>query len=299
MDETAIKYHYLRSSGYKSKEPPNTLKHLMADKTSTRDAKSHCTLVATVASDHLAQRKMPQLFAPNTTGRKKLWRAAKTAHSHLSNIHIDLETTGWMTNETMIKYLTLLADAVKELGRDKVVLVMDCHPAHLSVEILKIIKDLNWKVLFVPSKMTWLLQPLDVGMFRNLKRQLFLKQVENQISSSSGGVGFDLWVEGVISKVQNMFEECDGRTMFQQCGFCIPNNPMPKRIVPYMPMADLGCVRKLTQDELSSYIGYRCDRIYNLLFAESIPHERARNKIVVCTPTHRLSSKRSMSSMFM
>ena len=297
MDETALRYHHKGPSGYKSTKPPGALKHLMVDKTSTKDAKSHCTLVATVASDHEAQQKMPQLFAPNITGRKKLWRAAKTAHSHLSNVHIDLETTGWMTNETMKKYLTLLADAVRELGRDKVVLVMDCHPAHLSVDILKIIKDLNWKVLFVPSKMTWLLQPLDVGMFANLKRQLFLSQVENQIQSLHGGVPFDLWSSTVFSKVQSMFEECIGRTMFQKCGFCIPNNPMPKRLLPYMPLADLGCVRKLTQDELSSYIGFRCDRIYNFLFSECIPHERARDKIVVCTPTHRLNSKRSMSSM--
>ena len=71
MDETAIKYHYAKIRGYKTKQASSEMKRHMVDRASHRDAKSHCTLVGTIASDPIAQTKMPQLFTPNITGRKK------------------------------------------------------------------------------------------------------------------------------------------------------------------------------------------------------------------------------------
>ena len=80
MDETAVKYHYPKKAGHKTKEANAEVKAQMVDRVSHRDGKSHCTLVSTVATDPAAQERMPQLFTPNTKGRKKAWAAAKKKH---------------------------------------------------------------------------------------------------------------------------------------------------------------------------------------------------------------------------
>ena len=296
MDETAIKYHYTKIRGYKTKTSSSELKEKMVDRASHRDGKSHCTLVSTLATDPVAQQRMPQFFTPNTKGRKKVWRAAKRKNAH-ANVHFHLDSTGWMTIENMKIYLDILAKVVKDLGREKVVLVMDCHTGHIAVEILKKIMHLKWKVLLIPSKLTWLLQPLDVAMFAGLKSSLYRAHVENQVNSETGVVQFEKWSTTMIAKVHSMLEVADGKTMFEKCGFGIPTHSVPKKILPYLPDGELGYVRKLTMDELTSYMGIRCDAHYRLLFKENIPHDRQYHKVIVYSPTHRLRLKRSVSSM--
>ena len=298
MDETAIKYHYTKKAGHKTKEANAEVKAQMVDRVSHRDAKSHCTLVSTVATDTAAQERMPQLFTPNTTGRKKAWAAAKKNNTH-SNVHIHLDSTGWMTIEIMMMYLDMLAKVFKELGKNKVVLVMDCHRAHVAVRVLKKIKKLKWKVLLVPSKLTWLLQPLDCYFFSNLKRSLFRVHIDNRVKSKTGKVSFDQWSTTMIAKVDSMHQIADGKTMFEKCAFRTPMKTMPKKIQPYLPDGDLGCVRKVSVDELTSYMGIRADTHYALMFKDRIPDDHQHNKIFLCTPTHRLTSKRSMSSMML
>ena len=298
MDETAIKYHYTKVRGYKAKQPNADMQQYMADRSSHRNAKSHCTLVGTLASDPMAQEKMPQLFTPNTIGRKKAWATTKK-HNTRSTVQINLDSNGWMNIETMHLYLDMLAKVVKDLGKEKVVLVMDCHTAHYSIEVLKKVRSLKWKVLLIPSKLTWLLQPLDVGLFSGLKHKLYLQHVQNQIKSTTGEVKFPQWSKTVMDVVQEQFQTADGRSMFEKCGFGIPTHAFPKKIQPFLPTEDLGFVRKVSMDELTSYMGIRADAHYRLLFQESIPHDRVHQKIVLCTPTHRMTSKRSLSSMML
>ena len=298
MDETAIKYHYAKIRGYKARTSSPELKQKMVDRASHRDAKSHCTLVSTIATDPVAQQSMPQFFTPNTKGRKQVWRAAKKKNTH-PNVRIHLDSTGWMTISTMKMYLDILAKVVKHLGHEKVVLVMDCHTAHMAIEVLKKIAKLKWKVLLIPSKLTWLLQPLDVNLFAALKSSLYRAHVENQINSTTGQVKFEQWSTTMLARVHSMLEAADGKNMFEKCGFDIPTHTMPKKILPCLSLGDLGCVRKLTIDELTSYMGIRGDAHHGLLFKENIPHDRQHHKLILCTPTHRLRLKRSLSSFML
>ena len=297
IDETAIKYHFTKMKGYQAQAPNQKMKKHMVEKVTSRDAKSHCTLISAIASEQESQTQMPQVFIPNTTGRKKNWQEAKNKNIHNPNVMINLDTQGWMTIEFMLVYLDILAERIKELGKNKVVLVMDCLAAHISIKVLKKINRLKWKVLLIPSKLTWLLQPLDVWMFSNVKRNLYLAQVENQIKSTTGTVSFQEWSTTVFGKIQTMFVNTEVRQKFEKCGFKLPTNNMPKHLLPYMPHESLGKVRKLTMAELTMYMGSRCDACYKLLFKENIPHDLAHHMIVLQSPMHRLSSKRSLSSL--
>ena len=297
MDETAIKYQYTKMKGYKAQAPNDKMKKHMVQKVSSRDAKSHCTLISAMASEEESQKRMPQVFIPNVTGRKKKWQEAKNQNIDNPNVMINLDTQGWMTIEFMLVYLDILAERVKELGKNKVVLVMDCLAAHISIKVLKKICRLKWKVLLIPSKLTWLLQPLDVWMFSHLKRHLYLAQVQNQINSTTGTTSFEEWSTTLFDKIQTLFVNTEMRHKFENCGFQIPTNSMPKHLLPYLPHDSLGPVRKLTMAELNMYMGGRCDACYKLLFKENIPHDRAHRMIVLQTPMHRFSSKRSLSSL--
>ena len=71
VDETPIPYHLGGRHGWKKKEAPvQELKDHMVEKTSLQLQRSHCTLVASIASNEEFQTLLPQVLLPKMQGRK-------------------------------------------------------------------------------------------------------------------------------------------------------------------------------------------------------------------------------------
>ena len=67
------------------------------------------------------------------------------------------------------------------------IFVMDCCPVHCTVPVLRAVASASMNVLFVPSSMTGVLQPLDAYAFAQFKRCLRDK-VELLQQQARGGV---------------------------------------------------------------------------------------------------------------
>ena len=137
----------------------------MKDKTSVHLTRKHCTLIAAIASDPNVQKVLPQVLLPNVRGEKRKWANVINDKKDCPNVQVIEEQAGWVTNDNLEMYFDILEESLKPLKIQKTVIVMDCQPSHISLRILKTLRKMKWKVLLVPGKLTFLLQPLDAYFF--------------------------------------------------------------------------------------------------------------------------------------
>ena len=291
IDETPIPYHFGGKKGLKQKRNMASIKDDMRDRANTRDVRQHCTLMAAICNDPKIQEQLPQVLMPNIKGRAKKWKAARLKSSEYPNVRILTNTGGWITIKSLLVYLEILKEMLHKLGVNKIVLVMDCHSTHRSVKVLRKLRKMKWKVLFVPGKLTYLLQPLDAWFFASFKQSLYKMNTKARIASTSGEESFETWAEVCFSTIQACFANTSTTHMFHKCGFEIPNSTINETIMHHLPESALGMTRKLTMDELADVMGACTHLQYRLLFHEDIPEENRNHHIVVRKPLLRMRSK--------
>ena len=161
---------------------------------STRDTRSHATLMAAVCDDALLQQHLPQLLL---TKDKTLTRAEKTA---LSNLPLSVRwlsgSTGWMTSSLMKQVFTIYRRAIRAVRPNaEIVMVFDVASQHVTHEVFMHLNRLNLHSLLIPAGMTWLLQPLDTHVFSTLKRCLHDRQTRGRAASPLGILPTCRWIQ--------------------------------------------------------------------------------------------------------
>lgn len=293
IDETPIPLHFSGKRGHRMTAANATQAASMRDQTSLQSVRGKCTFMAAITTDRELQQKLPQVLLPNAKGMKKKWDGTDSKRAAYPTIQILKDTSGWMTNQALDDYFDILHEALLEAGIAKVVLVMDCHQSHYSIKTLRKLRKFGWRVLFVPAKLTFLLQPLDAYVFSRFKREFHTAGTKNRIMSPNGRVTFEQWVDACFATITDVFSNMHAETYFQKCGCDIPSNSISASISRHVQSADLGKHRKLTADELHFYSGVRSDVHLRSLFRDNVPHDRAAAAIALHTPTHRLRTKQS------
>ena len=77
--------------------------------------------------------------------------------------------SGWMTDANFVKFLHHFVEHVKPSKEDPVLLLLDNHASHLSIDVLHLAKDSEIDMLSFPPHCSHKLQPLDVGVFSTLR----------------------------------------------------------------------------------------------------------------------------------
>ena len=114
-------------------------------------------------------------------------------------------TNGWSTVKSMIEYLAVLKKELDAMDKKAIVLVMDCHSSHTSYTTLQWLKRHKWGLLLVPSKMTFMLQPLDAYVFATFKQRLFEVHAANKIQSANDHQSFEEWLSTTVTVIQDFF----------------------------------------------------------------------------------------------
>ena len=90
-------------------------------------------------------------------------------HLH-SPIEVWGDSNGWVTQDVMVRMITRYRQVVRQHHPDKqLVIILDAASQHVSKRVLMHARRLNVILVMIPGKLTWLLQPLDVSVFRVLK----------------------------------------------------------------------------------------------------------------------------------
>jgi hypothetical protein len=138
-------------------------------------------LLASVCSHAAVQRLLPQIRMPRAKGGGKVpCEPIRTAYRAAGAPQIAVHgTSGWNTSTTMKFYLkSLMVAARRGAPGHAVMLVMDCCPSHLSVDVLAAAARLGMHVVIIPARLTWLMQPLDTHVFAQLKRKMRIAEYD-------------------------------------------------------------------------------------------------------------------------
>jgi len=293
IDETPIPYHYGNRHGWKMKKPSDTMKQSMVERVSLQLQRSHCTILASIASRADVQNVLPQILLPKIQGRKK-WKAVSTLETRPENVEIIMDTNGWMDMKILKQCLQKLETAMAPVGVNKVVLVMDCHPSHYAWKTLALLKRWKWRVLLIPSKLTGLLQPLDVAIFAGLKKNLHVANMKSNISRHQTAYDFDLWAQNTLTTIGSTFKTLDAKSCFEKCGLTPRRDRIRESVLTYVKFDSLGCIRIISKDELTFYIGKNGDHLHKLLFPDAVPVEMQHAQVHNCVPHQRMSMKRRL-----
>jgi hypothetical protein len=207
LDETAVAKQMPARCGYVC-NVNGTLDGDWHARITTRDTRSHATLMAAVCDDVLLQKHLPQLLL---TKDKTLTRAEKTALAHLAlPIRWLSGSTGWMTSSILKQIFTIYRREIRVFRPNaEIVMVFDVASQHVTREVFMHLNRLNLHTLLIPAGMTWLLQPLDTHVFSTLKRSLHDRQTRGRALSPLGILPANSWIQIAGAAIKEVLVDRD------------------------------------------------------------------------------------------
>ena len=88
-------------------------------------------------------------------------------------------------------------------------IAMDAASQHIADDVLAHAARLRVRVLLIPSRMTWLLQPLDSHVYAVLKRTFHLLQLDERSANPQGVMGGVAWIDVLERGVRAVLVERD------------------------------------------------------------------------------------------
>ena len=119
----------------------------------------------------------------------------------------------------MVQALEKLAKALGPLrlsDSKQIVIVWDCCRVHLTEEVLRACKRLHFWVVFVPTHITSLLQPLDTCVFGPLKQRMRRRYAEAM--RGCGCVSVAQWLQLLQEVTVTMLSERSWQKSFRSVG---------------------------------------------------------------------------------
>jgi len=173
------------------------------------------THVALVADAAESQSLLPQVFLVN----QHMVSVGACQSEPNSSIYIWREPTAWSSSSMMIRIIDILYDHLPHvLEGYQPILILDCATPHLPSSVLEAATRLGFWVVFAPARITWLVQPLDVFVFRNYKRCL-QKAHRRLISGAPGGVVTNaLWLSQLTKTASEFLSHRNWHDAFVQTG---------------------------------------------------------------------------------
>lgn len=251
MDETSISFHYGQQKGlvvWKHSLPPNR-KH-KKETVKTEDAKAHVSFLAFFTHGPAVQPKLPQIFIGN---KHKFTAKLLKEPTYSRRFFLWREESSWNNAVLMKKAMSQLMKKLKEhVGTYQVILVLDSARCHLHPSIRQLATRLGIRLLHVPARLTWLLQPADTHGFGRMKQRLRKKWLDLCVKSSSGEVSHSDWMSALFKVVRKLLCEVQWQHAFGSDGLLDENKVNP-RILTELGWSGPKSVSSdiLTQDQLS------------------------------------------------
>ena len=217
MDETSMQNDYATKKGYVVAMAPTEREqagcfHQRIEMGATR---AHSTLAAFISSRPGTQQSMPQIFIPNHSRCTSL-ELSSLRQALEPPIELWEHLTGWVTTDVMKRMLTRLRQVVRELDASAtLVLLMDAASQHISKDVLLHARRLNIILIMILGKLTWLLQPLDVFVFRVLKDVYKHRFLQARVTDDHGVLSNAARHEALNATIQEVLVHKDWSEAFQ------------------------------------------------------------------------------------
>lgn len=220
MDETAV-------SGCKEMErgwvtPPDVRRAMRLSSPAARQLYrfSSVNLLGTICNDDNLQPKLPQvLLVKQKGGARSLAGTIASCRQCRQPVEFWHKTSGWPDSRIMRHWLTRLRSVVHSAKPDHwIVLLMDCAPYHTNRQTIQHCRRLGIILVFVPARLTWLLQPCDLSVFGPFKNSLRLALQQHRINAPTGRVSADQFMGTVGEVVNRSISAVSWRQSFARVG---------------------------------------------------------------------------------
>ena len=146
------------------------------------------SLLASVCSDANLQKVLPQVRVVKSNRGECPSKPVLVAYADAGSPQIAHHGgTGWASSDALIWWLRRTRASIAKTHPDRrICLVIDCAPSHTSEKFLQAAQSMGIRTVFVPAKLTWLLQPLDVRIFSTFKSDIRAQEFRARAKAANG-----------------------------------------------------------------------------------------------------------------
>ena len=220
MDETSLSSVEGQGKGMRtcrraSRGRPTVRHGDVADRSNTKT-----TLLATVCDNRDLQPYLPQIvlarYTQNATPPAHLVNACARSGEPLEYWH---RTRGFATSAIFKKWAVRMHSIVHSFNPDAwILLVWDCSQTHLNEDVARYLRRLGILVLLIPAKLTWLLQILDVCVFKALKTQIRIEKTSMRCMDPEGRLRVGSWILSCASAIRDVIVDRCHEDAFERMG---------------------------------------------------------------------------------
>jgi hypothetical protein len=218
------------------------------------DIRGAVTYVAVICNMMLLQPFLPHFLIGN---KARFTNAimAEIAAIQPRNIHVWREASAWNNHLVMMRILDALAKALapwKQVFNP--VLILDVAPCHIHKDVMQKASRLGIRLVFIPAKLTPLLQPLDTHCFGAFKQWLRVNYQKLRNRSPQQVASIVDWAQLLMQAPSLFFSTRKWQPAFKSTGADGSTQPLTTKLRHYMgtekrPVseavptdADLACV---------------------------------------------------------
>ena len=280
MDETSLAYNYGRGKGFMvSKRALPSGKTHRKEALSSSDAKARISFLGFVTHDPAVQPQLPQILIGNERRFTKKLLKELAAHTP-PGYYLWREKSSWNTHALMRKAICILAKHLKDyVATHQLILVLDVAGCHLHHTICSLAKQKGILLLYIPGKLTWLLQPADTHVFCRLKRRLRQLWLDLAVRSAPGEVSHAEWLAEVFKLVKKLFNGIPWRSAFESNGL-LDNSTIGTRILTELGWAQPNMLPSSipSAEQLKVILPQRSKMAHATMFSWAMPKAKAKAK---------------------
>ena len=186
-----------------------------ASRAKRRTCFTHC---AFICSEPRVQRKLPQLVLVNEKVNLADYNAIVAQSPE--NVYVKRQASAWNNEDLMVTLIGVLKEhLVTELEQYEVVLFLDCAKCHLARRVALACNRHNIRLIILPAKLTWLLQPCDTHLFSIYKNYMRVRWREIAALKENGEVDLLSLFTIIFDTIENVINARSWKHAFMENGF--------------------------------------------------------------------------------
>ncbi len=231
MDETSVKLYQDSGRGFTVVNQRLRLtKGPYTQNVSRAELRATMTHAAIICSDPEIQKVLPQvLFAKKST--MSLRQASEIRASLPPYMVLHHGPSSWMTGPKMQWLISEIKRAVSPWCHNtEFIFMVDAYKAHLTTQALQAVARAGFKILLIPAKCTWLLQPADTHLFAVYKRRLAQVAQEWLVESSTTSLTWPSLARCLATVVADVIHGRSWYKSFQDAGLVGHQGGVSKKV---------------------------------------------------------------------
>ena len=272
MDETSLALTFGGQKGnIRVIKKEGQFRQRFVERLSAGERRQSVTLMVSLANVAEVHRELPQIFLGSTRHFAGAYLATYRPRMP-EGMFLWANDRGWMTQEVCAVLIRAIAASLGDLmTRYHVILIMDAHRAHISETICRRATAAGMTLVYVPAKLTWLLQPADTHLFAPFKAAVRRRYTNARMESLDGRLDKEQWLSVVCDALNESVIHRGWTRSFASNGITDEQQHVSMYVRSMVGATRSTCpTAKPTQEEINYLFGIR-NIPYNLLMPELPP----------------------------